>query len=184
MTDRETEPNKPAATWQDYVSLARPDHWVKHVLILPGIILASMFRPESVAEHVSDVLIGLASAAAIASANYVLNEWLDSAFDAFNGHKAHRPAVRKRLSRLVVVLEYLGLAAGGLVLAALLSPLFVVVSVAFLLSGLIYNVPPVRTKDLAFLDVLSESINSPIRLTLGWAMVSATTLPPASLLLA
>ncbi len=184
MTDHETEPNKPAATWQDYVSLARPDHWVKHVLILPGIILASMFRPESVTEHVADVLIGLASAAAIASANYVLNEWLDSAFDAFNAHKAHRPAVRKRLSGLVVVLEYAGLAAGGLVLAALLSPLFVVVSAAFLLSGLIYNVPPVRTKDLAFLDVLSESINSPIRLTLGWAMVSATTLPPASLLLA
>lgn len=41
-----------------------------------------------------------------------------------------------------------------------------------------------RTKDVAFLDVLSESVNSPIRLTLGWAMVSATTLPPGSLLLA
>lgn len=184
MTSQGSDADKLPATWRDYLSLARPDHWVKHVLILPGIILASMFRPERVTEHVSDVLIGLLSAAAIASANYVLNEWLDAAFDAFNAHKADRPAVRKRLSRLVVVLEYIGLALGGLVLAALVSRLFAVVSAAFLVSGLLYNVPPVRTKDVAFLDVLSESVNSPIRLTLGWAMVSATTLPPASLLLA
>jgi 4-hydroxybenzoate polyprenyltransferase len=184
MTGHEEGPEKPAATWLDYVSLARPDHWVKHVLILPGIVLASMFRPESATEHGADILIGLLSAAAIASANYVLNEWLDSPFDAFNSRKASRPAVQKRLSRLVVTLEYVALAAGGLVLAALVSRLFLVVSATFLLSGVCYNVPPIRTKDVAFLDVLTESVNSPIRLTLGWAMVSATTLPPASLLLA
>src|SRR3546814_15555338 len=34
------------------------------------------------------------------------------------------------------------------------------------------------------LDVISESINNPIRLTLGWTMVDPTTLPPSSLLLA
>lgn len=98
--------------------------------------------------------------------------------------EANRPAVQKRLSVGVVTVEYLALAAGGLALAAVLSPLFLVVSATFLLSGLLYNVPPVRTKDVAFLDVFTESVNSPIRLTLGWAMVSATTLPPSSLLLA
>ena len=41
-----------------------------------------------------------------------------------------------------------------------------------------------RTKDRAFLDVTSEAINNPIRLTLGWAMVDPATLPPVSLLLA
>ncbi len=177
-------PDKPAATWRDYVSLARPDHWVKHVLIVPGIILAFMFRPERLGDHLADILLGFLSAAAIASANYVLNEWLDSPFDAFHARKATRPAVQKRLSRLVVIAEYVALAAGGLVLATLVSRLYAVMAAAFLVSGLIYNVPPVRTKDVAFLDVLSESINSPIRLTLGWAMVSSTTLPPGSLLLA
>src|SRR3546814_18320140 len=47
-----------------------------------------------------------------------------------------------------------------------------------------YNLKPFRTKDKAYLDVISESINNPIRLTLGWTMVDRTTLPPSSLLLA
>jgi hypothetical protein len=37
-------------------------------------VLASMFRPESITEHLVDVMVGMLSAAAIASANYVLNE--------------------------------------------------------------------------------------------------------------
>ena len=40
----------------------------------PGMVLASMFRPESITEHLVDVMVGMLSAAAIASANYVLNE--------------------------------------------------------------------------------------------------------------
>ena len=51
-------------------------------------------------------------------------------------------------------------------------------------SGLVYNVSPIRTKEKVYLDVLSEAVNNPIRLTLGWAMVDSTTLPPSSLLLA
>jgi hypothetical protein len=34
-----------------------------------------------------------------------------------------------------------------------------------------------------YLDVVSEAFNNPIRLTLGWSMVSADSLPPSSLLL-
>ncbi len=184
MTSRERETDSRAPTWRDYVALARPDHWVKHILIVPGMVLASMFRPERLPDQLADIAVGLLSAAAIASANYVLNEWLDRSFDAHNPRKASRPAVQKRLSVGVVSAEYVALAVGGLVLAAALSPLFLLVSAVFLLSGLLYNVPPIRTKDVAFLDVFSESVNSPIRLTLGWAMVSSTTIPPSSLLLA
>ena len=57
-------------------------------MIVPGMVLASMFRPESITEHLPDVMVGMLSAAAIASANYVLNEWLDRPFDAQNPRKA------------------------------------------------------------------------------------------------
>src|SRR5690606_37839768 len=76
------------------------------------------------------------------------------------------------------VLSLLGLGFGWLV-----GPVFFWVSVAFLISGLIYNVNPLRSKDRVYLDVITESINNPIRLMLGWAMVDATALPPSSLLL-
>src|SRR5262249_23881081 len=46
------------------------------------------------------------------------------------------------------------------------------------------NVPPLRSKDVAFLDVISESINNPLRLLIGWAMVDPHTLPPSSIILA
>jgi hypothetical protein len=54
------------------------------------------------------------------------------------------------------------------------------------LSGLAYNVPPLRLKDRAFLDVIAESFNNPIRLWLGWyALVpSLGVVPPLSIVLA
>jgi hypothetical protein len=50
--------------------------------------------------------------------------------------------------------------------------------------GVLYNVPPIRTKEWVYLDVLSESINNPIRLMLGWFALNPSQFPPASLLLA
>ena len=48
--------------------------------------------------------------------------------------------------------------------------------------GCLYNIPPIRTKDHAYVDVLSESINNPIRFLVGWFAVTTTLVPPASLL--
>jgi hypothetical protein len=42
----------------------------------------------------------------------------------------------------------------------------------------------VRTKELPYLDVLSESVNNPLRLFLGWFALVADKLPPLSLALA
>ena len=48
-----------------------------------------------------------------------------------------------------------------------------------------YNVEPVRLKDRAYLDVIAESFNNPIRLWLGWyALLPATSFPPLSIVLA
>ena len=44
--------------------------------------------------------------------------------------------------------------------------------------------PPVRTKDRAYLDVLSESVNDPLRLLMGWFAIIPDALPPSSLILA
>ncbi len=179
-----TSEARPAASWSDYLALARPDHWVKHVFILPGIALAWVLHGQLPADLAFRLIAGFAGAALIASANYVINEWLDRETDRHHPIKAARPAVAKRLSPLAVTLEYLGLAVAGLALARLVSPLLAVTAAIFLASGLVYNVRPVRSKEVAYLDVLTEALNNPIRLVLGWAMVDSSTLPPSSLLLA
>ncbi len=184
MTETTLSQARPAAKLSDYLAMMRPSHWVKHVFILPGIVLAYILIPRPLSELFVPVAVGLVSAALCASANYVLNEWLDAESDAFHRSKSSRPAVTRELSRLGVWVEYVVLVVCGLGLAIIVSKLFFLTSVLFLVSGLIYNVPPIRTKDTAYLDVLTESLNNPIRLTLGWVMVAPTTLPPGSLLLA
>jgi len=44
-------------------------------------------------------------------------------------------------------------------------------------------VPPLRTKEWPYLDVLSESVNNPIRLLLGWFALVSGRFPPVSLAL-
>ena len=49
--------------------------------------------------------------------------------------------------------------------------------------GIAYNVPPIRTKEWPYLDVLSESVNNPIRLLLGWFALVTRHVPPLSLVI-
>jgi 4-hydroxybenzoate polyprenyltransferase len=173
-----------AARLEDYLSLARFDHTTKHIFILPGLIVAWSLREPPLGDVIWRTFVGFFSAIAIASANYVINEWLDREFDAHHPSKHHRKAVSLNLSPTLVYLEYSLLAIAGLLAANLLGINFMLVSIAFLISGLIYNVRPFRTKERPFLDVVSESVNNPIRLTLGWLMIDVSTSPPISLLLA
>ena len=61
--------------------------------------------------------------------------------------------------------------------------MFAVSAAALWVMGLAYNVPPVRLKEWPYLDVLSESVNNPIRLVLGWFALVPDRFPPLSLAL-
>lgn len=178
---------RPHARIGDYIAIARPDHWIKHVMIVPGIVFAWLLAPGG--PQVSDaawftIVVGFASACLISSANYVINEWLDAPFDAKHPKKQSRPAVRTAMDPMVVYIEYVMLIAAGLLLAFWVGRVFLITAAAFAVAGFLYNVRPFRTKDLPFLDVISESVNNPLRLLLGWFMVAPDFAPPASLLLA
>ena len=49
----------------------------------------------------------------------------------------------------------------------LINPYFTAAALALWVMGIAYNVPPVRTKEIPYLDVLSKSVNNPLRLLLG-----------------
>ena len=49
--------------------------------------------------------------------------------------------------------------------------------------GCAYNIKPVRLKDLPYFDVLSESVNNPLRMLAGWYMTGILVFAPLSLLL-
>jgi decaprenyl-phosphate phosphoribosyltransferase len=173
-----------AARIADYVAIARPDHWFKNIFMLPGAALAFLLgggMPASVAGH---LLLGIVATCLIASANYTINEWLDAPFDRHHPVKCHRPSAAGRIKPSLVYLQWGVLAAAGLALGALISWHFVTFAVCLLVMGGVYNVPPLRTKDRHYLDVLSESINNPLRFLLGWSAVVSDVLPPSSIVLA
>ncbi len=120
----------------------------------------------------------------ISTANYVVNEIVDAPFDAHHPVKRLRPLVQREIEPRPFALMGAGLTAVGLGGAWLLfsRPFFFSV-LALLVAGFIYNVKPVRTKDIPFLDAISESANNPIRLLIGWyAFAPAARWPPLSLL--
>ena len=169
---------------KDYIRIARIDHWFKNIFMLPGIALAMILTHISIANVIIPALLGILSTCFIASANYVINEWLDAEFDRHHPLKKHRPSATGNIQAKYVYIQYVLLIMIGLGLALTLTVEFLAFSVLLLIMGVLYNVEPIRTKDKVYLDVLSESINNPLRLLLGWAIIVENSLPPSSILLA
>jgi 4-hydroxybenzoate polyprenyltransferase len=167
-----------------YVAIARPDHWIKNAFMLPGTAAALAVVPYGAHLRIVPVASAVVATCLGASANYTINEYLDAGFDRFHPTKHHRPGAQGLLNPWLVALQYGVLGFTSLLLAAGVSDTFLLATLGLLLMGVLYNVPPIRTKDKAYLDTLSESINSPIRFLLGWFAVAPTFLPPASALLA
>lgn len=130
------------------------------------------------------MLIAVVATCLIASANYTLNEWLDAKTDLHHPQKKHRPSVAGTVRAPLVYTQWLILSIIGSMLAYHINPLFLKTSVFFLFMGIVYNVPPLRSKDRPYLDVLSEAINNPIRFILGWCTVVDNVIPPSSILIA
>lgn len=172
------------ANIKDYIRIARPDHWIKNVFIMPGLALAVLLIqvPEDMGDFIFKLIVGFFATCFIASANYVINEWLDAEFDKYHPTKKHRPVVSRNMKFSLVMLEYAICIAAGLGLSLFLNIPFIMTEIWLLAMGVLYNVKPIRTKDVVYLDVLSESVNNMIRLMLGWFIVCYDVYPPSSIL--
>lgn len=167
-----------------YIKIARVDHWIKQLFILPGIVFAAfLVRDIQVAAIVKETLLAFISTSLVASANYVINEWLDAQFDKFHPTKKNRPVVSGNLKVQGIIAEYVILGVLGLVVGALTSKLVLYMEIWLLVMGILYNVRPFRTKEIPYVDVLSESINNAIRLLIGWFAVTTFFFPPISIVL-
>lgn len=167
-----------------HLSLLRLDHSVKQLFVLPGIAVALVIDHVHPSTHLLlRVIVGLMAVTAVASSNYVLNELLDAPFDRLHPSKCMRAAAMGVVNRPVAYLQWLALAVLGFALADRVSRGVLLASVALWVMGCIYNVSPIRSKDVPYLDVMSEAINNPLRFCAGWYIVSSLVVPPVSLLI-
>lgn len=167
-----------------YIRIMRLDHWIKQLFIMPGFVFAlTMTAAQPWDALIRRLVLGFFSTCFIASANYVINEWLDREFDRFHPVKKHRSVVEKGADPRVVYTLYAILSVIGFALGALVGSPMVWMVVWLWVMGILYNVKPFRTKDVVLLDVLSESLNNSIRLLIGWFIVTNEFFPPVSLIL-
>ena len=166
-----------------HLCIARFDHSIKNVFILPGIILPlSILREPITPTLIKHLGIGFLSATLIACSNYVLNEVLDAPFDKKHPLKCTRPAARGLVSIPTAYCQWLLMMILGIAIACTLSWHFALTAAGLWIMGCLYNIPPIRTKDIPYLDVLTEAINNPLRMLLGWYMVTSILVPPISLI--
>ena len=173
-----------SATWRGHLQIARADHWVKNVFVLPGIVVAlSIDRGRFSALDPIKLILGLVAICLITSSNYVINEILDAPFDLKHPTKHNRPVPSGLVNIPLAYVEWIGLMLAGLALSFTISLTFAAIMLALWVMACIYNIPPSRTKDLPYLDVLSESVNNPLRMLAGWYLTGTQALPPTSLLI-
>lgn len=168
-----------------YFEIARVDHWFKNVFMFFGVLIAIFHNPDAIGiRHLPVLLLAIFNTCLLASSNYVLNEIQDAKFDRVHPQKKYRPIPSRRVEIPIAYAEWLVLAAIGLAIASSINSAFFYTSMTFWFMGILYNVSPVRLKNIPYLDVLSESINNPLRLLLGWFAIYPLELPSISLLLA
>lgn len=172
-------------TFPVLLRVLRVDHWFKNLFVIAGWYLANYQTAYLVGwRDIALLLTGAVLACLISSVNYLINETTDARYDRLHPYKKHRPIA----SGLVQPRELLGLGLGllgaTLVLGFWLFPLRFGISLTGLfIAGILYNIPPIRTKDIPILDVAAESINFPIRIIIGWVLSEQVVSNPSSLIL-
>jgi 4-hydroxybenzoate polyprenyltransferase len=169
---------------ESYIKISRLDHVIKQIFIVPGIFIALIYTSYDNINFLI-IFLGFISSILTASSNYVINEYLDRNFDKHHPLKNSRTLVKKKLTFKNIILYYFILIFISLLISLKINIYFFITNIIFIISGIIYNVKPFRFKDKVYFDVLTESLNNPIRLFLGWFMIidNMSILPPISFLL-
>jgi len=167
-----------------HIQICRIDHWFKNVFVLPGIIAAIGVNAANASDGMwTRIVLGMLSICLVASSNYVINEVLDAPSDLSHPVKRNRPTPSGQVSVPLAYVQWIALMLIGVTLGRLVSTPFAITVFILWVMGCIYNIPPVRSKDLPYLDVLSEAVNNPLRMLAGWFIGSSGTFAPGSLLL-
>ena len=167
-----------------HLEIARIDHWIKNVFVFPGVVVALSLDPTHLTHGLwLRIIVGLLSTCLVASSNYVLNEVIDASADIHHPTKFTRAVPSGHVSIPWAYAQWIALMIVGVGLGLTISIPFAVTMFVLWIMGCIYNIPPVRSKDLPYLDVLSEAVNNPLRMLAGWFIVGTAAIPPASLLM-
>lgn len=169
---------------KELLGVFRPSRWYRNSFMLLGSILAIGITTHSFGDSISSIIIVFIALSLMTSANYGINEILDIETDRMHPQKKHRALVTGKVKIKTVLTISIILYALSIAIILTLGKTALTISLLLmLLSGIMYNVPPIRVKDIPYLDFLFEALNNPIRLLVGWFAVVESTMIPSSFVL-
>lgn len=168
-----------------YFKLLRINHWFKNIFIFFGVAVALWLYKVQISEVLIAKVVGaFLLASFISSVNYVINQITDKDFDKKHPIKKLRPIPSGKVSSKVAFIFSLIIFLITMFLTVKFYNInFQTMIFIFWVAGIFYNVKPIRLKDLPYIDVLSESINNPIRFLIGWFAVIPSEFPSIEILL-
>ena len=170
---------------QNILKPLRIDHWIKNLVLILGIIFAIFYTENEIYNFKNSILSFLILCLS-ASSNYWINEYYDRHTDKFHPIKKMRTfaksEVKKRNSNNIFF-QYLILISLSIVFSYFINKSFFLLNLTFIFCGILYNLKPIRVKDVFILDVILEAINNPIRFLMGWVVILPDYYPPISIIL-
>ncbi len=171
---------------KDYLKALRLGRWPRSASIVIGSgaywALKMRFSMPSPAQLLK-LLLAFILTWAISTANYIINEIADAPYDVHYPDKASRPVASGRAREDILLAVFILLGGASLVVSFYaFNRVFSLALFSLLMAGIFYNVKPIRLKDKPFADSVFESVNNPIRLTLGWAFLEPSFPDPFLLL--
>ena len=157
------------------IKISRLDHWPKQVFMVPGFLyfFYTTNVDVNILELSSLVFFSFLTTSLIASANYVINEYLDINYDKYHPLKKKRILVSKKIKLNEIIIYYIFLISISFLISEFFfNEYFKTTLFLFMIMGIIYNVKPFRSKDLRLIDILSEAVNNPIRFVLAYTALN------------
>lgn len=160
---------------RDYLRAMRIHRWPRSFSIIVGTVAALYITETAHNDYLIigiKFLLGFFLTFLICMANYIINEIVDAPFDKYHPAKKSRPVASGSINIKILISLAVIYTLAAFTISYFYFSLKVLFSlIALLAMGFLYNIPPIRLKDIVYIDAISESANNPIRFLIGWYII-------------
>ena len=160
-----------AAVATEWLTLLRPDQWVKNLLVFAALIFSKhLFVMDSLVR----ALLAFASFCLVASASYLMNDVHDAESDRLHPSKRLRPIAARHVARMTALLVAALLMTCGVGIALALGPRFALTIVAYAVLQVAYSF---LLKDVVIVDVMAIATGFVLRAVGGGVVIDVDVSP-------
>src|SRR5262249_16088605 len=160
-----------AAGASEWLTLLRPDQWVKNLLVFAALIFS---RHLFITDSLVRALLAFASFCLVASASYLMNDVHDAENDRLHPSKRLRPIAAGRVAPSTALLVAALLMAGGVGIAVALGSRFALTIVAYAVLQIAYSF---LLKDIVIVDVMAIATGFVFRAVGGGGVIDVDVSP-------